>query len=159
MLKLLTIKTVVFSLLLFGFAAAAAVSARAQRGGVDVGINYNYVRANAPPGSCGCFALNGGINFSHSIGIVGEIASQHASNVSGSGSDLTLTSYLVGPRYTWEHARHFAPFAQVLLGGAHASGNMAPGNSGLPGSANAFSMIAGGGVDISLTRRICSASI
>lgn len=160
MLKLLRIKTLVFSLLLFGFTAVAAVPARAQRGGgVDVGVDYNYVRANAPPGSCGCFALNGGngwgaFNFSHSLGIVGEIASQHASNVLGSGADLTLTSYLVGPRYTLGHARHFAPFAQVLLGGAHASGNMAPGSSGLPGSANAFAMTAGGGLDISLTRRI-----
>ena len=42
----------------------------------------------------------------------------------------------------------------MLLGGAHASGNMAPGSSGLPGSANAFAMTAGGGLDIRLTRRI-----
>lgn len=160
MLKLLTIKTLVFSLLLFIFTAVAAVPARAQRGGgLDVGVDYNYVRANAPPGSCGCFALNGGsgwvaFNFSHSVGIVGEIASQHASNVLGSGADLTLTSYLVGPRYTLGHARHFAQFAQVLLGSAHAGGSMAPGSSGLPGSANAFAMTAGGGLDISLTRRI-----
>lgn len=89
MLKLLTIKTLVLSLLLLGFTAVVAVPARAQRGGgVDVGVDYNYVRANAPPGRCGCFALNGGsgwvaFNFSHSVGIVGEIASQHASNIFG----------------------------------------------------------------------------
>jgi peptidoglycan-associated lipoprotein len=153
-------KTLAVSLLLFGFTAVAVLSARAQSGGsVDVGVDYNYVRTNAPAGGCGCIALNGGsgwvaFNFSHSVGIVGEIASQHASNISGSGADLTLTSYLAGPRYTWAHARHFAPFAQVLLGGAHASGGLAPGNSGLPGSANAFAMIAGGGLDIRLTRHI-----
>jgi outer membrane immunogenic protein len=160
MRKLRLLKTPAAYLLLFGFTAVATLSARAQSGGsVDAGVDYNYVRGNAPAGSCGCFALNGGggwvaFNFSHSIGIVGEIASQHASNISSSGVDLTLTSYLVGPRYTWAHARHFAPFAQALLGGAHASGNLAPGSSGLPGSANAFATIAGGGLDISLTRRI-----
>jgi peptidoglycan-associated lipoprotein len=103
--------------------------------------------------------MNGGsgwiaVNFSHSLGIVGEVASQHASNISGSSADLTLTSFLAGPRYTWGHAFHFAPFAQVLLGGAHASGSLAPGSSGLPGSANSFGMIAGGGLDIGLTRHI-----
>ena len=160
MMKSLFVRTLAVSLLLFGFTAVAALAARAQDGGlVDVGIDYNYVRTNAPAGGCGCLALNGGsgwvaFNFSHSVGIVGEIASQHVSNISSSGADLTLTSYLVGPRYSWAHARHFAPFAQVLLGGAHASGSLAPGSSGLPGSANAFGMIAGGGLDINLTRHI-----
>jgi outer membrane immunogenic protein len=132
----------------------------AQRGSlVDVGFNYNYVQTNLPAGGCRCFALNGGsawvaFNFSRSFGIVGEVASQEASNISHSGADLTLTSFLAGPRYRWTGARRFAPFAQVLLGGAHASGTLAPGNSGLPGTANAFAMIAGGGVDISLTRHI-----
>jgi outer membrane immunogenic protein len=160
MRKLLLMKTLAVSLLLFGFTTVAALSVRAQSGSLaDVGVNYNYVRTNAPAGGCGCFALNGGsgwvaFNFSHSVGVVGEIASQHASNISSSGADLTLTSYLAGPRYIWAHARHFAPFAQALLGGAHASGGLAPGSSGLPGSANTFAMIAGGGVDISLTRRI-----
>ena len=126
---------------------------------VEAGIDYNYVRTNAPTGGCGCFAMNGGsgwvaINFSHSLGVVGEIASQHASNISNSGADLTLTSYLAGPRYTWGHVRHVAPFAQLLLGGAHASGSLAPGSSGLPGSANSFAMTAGGGLDIGLTRHI-----
>jgi peptidoglycan-associated lipoprotein len=160
MLKSLLMKALIFSLLLFGFTAIAALSAHAQSAAsVDLGVDYNYVRTNAPAAGCGCFALNGGsgwvaVNLMHSVGIVGEIASQHASNISSSGADLTLTSYLVGARYTWAHARHFAPFAQVLLGGAHASGGLAPGSSGLPGSGNAFAMTAGGGLDISLTRRI-----
>jgi outer membrane immunogenic protein len=154
-------KTVAFLLLLLlGFTAFTTRSAGAQSHSLlDVGVDYNYVRTNAPAGGCGCFDLSGGsgwvaFNFSHSLAIVGEIASQHASNISGSGADLILTSYLAGPRYTWGRARHFAPFAQVLLGGAHASGSLAPGTSGLPGSANSFGMIAGGGLDIGLTRHI-----
>ena len=26
----------------------------------EAGFNYNYIRANAPPGQCGCFGFNGG---------------------------------------------------------------------------------------------------
>jgi outer membrane immunogenic protein len=104
-------------------------------------------------------SLNGGsgwaaFNFTRSLGIVGEIASQHASNISSTGADLTLTSFLAGPRYTWARAGRFAPFAQVLLGGAHAGGTLAPGGSVLSGSANAFALIAGGGLDIDLSKHI-----
>jgi outer membrane immunogenic protein len=156
-------KTLAFLLLALGFSPAAAPPALAQSAysghSLDVGLDYNYVRSNLPAGGCGCFALNGGsgwmaLNFGRSVGIVGEIASQRASNISGSGADLTLTSFLAGPRYRRTMAGHFGPFAQALLGGAHAGGSLAPGSHGLPGSANAFAMIAGGGLDIGLTRHI-----
>lgn len=151
---------VTFLLLALGFTAAAPRSALAQRGSLlDVGIAYNYVRTNVPAGGCGCFSLNGGsgwvaFNLTRSLGIVGEIASQRASNISSTGVDLTLTSFLAGPRFRWSHTRHFAPFAQALLGGAHASGSLAPGSSGLSGSPNTIALIAGGGLDIALTRHI-----
>jgi opacity protein-like surface antigen len=44
------------------------------------------------------------------------------------------------------------PFGQVLFGGTHASGSLAPGSSGIAGSSNAFAMTAGGGLDVGLTR-------
>ncbi len=159
MRKLILVKTVAFLLLALGFTAIAPRPALAQGSLVDVGVDYNYVRSNLPAGGCGCFALNGGsgwvaFNFTRSLGIVGEIASQGASNISGSSADLTLTSFLAGPRYRRTVAGHFGPFVQVLLGGARAGGSLAPGSSGLPGSANAFAMIAGGGLDIGLTRHI-----
>jgi outer membrane immunogenic protein len=156
-------KTLAFLLLALGFSPAAAPPALAQSAysghSLDVGLDYNYVRTNLPAGGCGCFALNGGsawvaFNFSRSLGVVGEIASQDASNISGSSADLTLTSFLAGPRYRRRMGGHFGPFAQALLGGAHAGGSLAPGSPGLPGSANAFAMIAGGGLDIGLTRHI-----
>jgi peptidoglycan-associated lipoprotein len=120
---------------------------------LEVGGGYTYVRANAPPGGCGCFSLNGGngwlaFNATKSIAVVGELGVQHASNVLGTGADLTLTSYSFGPRYTVRRFGRLQPFAQVLLGGAHASGSLAPGSSGLAGSANAF---AGGGLDVRLS--------
>jgi outer membrane immunogenic protein len=153
-------KTLGVLLLTLAFTAVFAERALAQGGSrVEVGLDYNYVRSNVPPGGCGCFGLNGGsgwvaFKFTRSLGLVGEIASQNASNISTTGADLTLTSYLAGARYNWTHAGRFAPFTQALLGEAHAGGTLAPGNSGLPGSANAFAMTAGGGLDIGLTRRL-----
>jgi outer membrane immunogenic protein len=166
MRKRIVTKTIVMLLLAIGFNVITVPFAHAQNAGaadgghsVAVGLDYNYVRSNVPAGACGCFSLNGGsgwvgFNLSHSFGIVGEIASQHASNISGTGVDLTLTSFLVGPRYTWTHPRRYAPFVQALVGGVHAGGELAPGSSGLAGSANAFAMTAGGGLDIGLTRHI-----
>jgi outer membrane immunogenic protein len=135
-----------------------AANASAQSGSLlEAGVNYNYVRTNAAPGNCGCINLQGGsgwaaYNFTRSFGIVGEVASQHASNISPFAADLTLTSFMGGVRYKKSIGGRFSPFAQVLLGGAHASGSMAPGNSGIPGSPNAFAMAAGGGIDLRLSR-------
>ena len=153
-------KTVAGFLLALGCGAMTVRPALAQSvSRVDAGVEYNYVRTNAPAGGCGCFAMNGGsgwvaFNFSHSLGIVGEVAAQHASNISSTGADLTLTSFLAGPRHTWSVARRFAPFVQALFGGVHAGGSLAPGGSGMAGSANAFAMTAGGGLDIGFTRHI-----
>jgi len=158
MRKLVFTKIAALLLLAFGFTAITVQPAHAQNAArIDVGVDYNYVRSNAPPGGCGCFSLNGGnvwaaFNFTRSLGIVGELASQHASDVAGTTADLTLTSYLAGPRYRFTRAHRFTPFAQALVGGVHASGVLAPGSSGLSGSANAFAMIAGGGLDVGLSR-------
>ena len=46
------------------------------------------------------------------------------------------------------------PYGQVLFGGTHAGGTLAPGSSGIAGSANAFAMTAGGGVEVEVRRRL-----
>jgi outer membrane immunogenic protein len=147
--QILTVMAVTLGFFVLTSAPAAAQS-------LDIGANYNYVHTNAPPGGCGCFALNGGsawlgVNLTRSFGIVGEVASQHGSDSSG---DLMLTSYLAGPRYTVRGFDRFKPFGQVLFGGAHASGSLAPGTTNISGSPNAFAMTAGGGLDIGLTEHI-----
>jgi outer membrane immunogenic protein len=141
-------------IVMFGFFVIASAPADAQS--LDVGANYNWVHSNAPPGGCGCFDLNGGsawvgVNLTHSFGIVGAVASQQGSDSNG---DLTLTSYLAGPRYIVHGFDRFKPFGQVLFGGAHASGALAPGSANISGSPNAFAMTAGGGLDIGLTEHI-----
>jgi len=70
---------------------------------LEAGGNYNYVRANAPPGGCGCFSMNGGAgwfayNFTQGPAVVGEVGSIHGSDIDGTTSGLTVTSFLFGPR-------------------------------------------------------------
>jgi len=67
---------------------------------------------------------------------------------------LTLTSFVLGPQYSWHHANRTVPFAELLMGGAHASGALTSGTTGLTGSENALAMTFGGGVDIQLKSRV-----
>lgn len=142
-----------FWLLLSAFLFSLAPQAHAQSNSkFEVGADYNYVRSNAPPGGCTCFSLNGGdasvaYHFGSGLAAVAEVSSVHAGNIFGAGSDLTLTSYLFGPRYYWHNHTKFTPFGHVLLGGAHASSSFA----GVSSGDNAFAAKVGGGVDYALT--------
>jgi outer membrane immunogenic protein len=124
---------------------------------LEAGANYNYARTNAGPGDCGCIGLQGGsgwvsFNLNHSFGLVGEVGTQHDTDISPFAANLTVISYMGGVRYQKHIGVRISPFVQVVAGGAHANGSMAPGNSGIPGSSNAFAMAAGGGVDLRLNR-------
>ncbi|MFZ0419024.1 MAG: outer membrane beta-barrel protein [Candidatus Sulfotelmatobacter sp.] len=126
---------------------------------MEIGANYGYVRGNAPPGVCGCFSMDGGsgwlgYNFGSSFTVVGEISSEHASTIAGNPAGLTLTAFMLGPRYSWHHANRIMPFGQLLVGAAHASGGVTSGTAGLVGSENAFATTLGGGVDVQLTSRV-----
>jgi peptidoglycan-associated lipoprotein len=136
-----------------------AAQAQAEPSQLEAGIDYNFVRANGPPGGCGCFSMNGAnarasVRLAGGFSAVGEFGGEFSSDVNGTGEDLTLYSYLFGPRYTVRKWERWQPFAQLLVGGAHASGTFEPSVSGTSGSYNAFAMVAGGGLDINLTKRI-----
>jgi peptidoglycan-associated lipoprotein len=124
---------------------------------LEVGGNYTYVYSNAPPGGCGCFSMNGGnawasLKLTHRLSAVGEVGLQQNGDVLGTGIDLTLTSYLFGARYTFLTSSRVHPFGQALVGGAHASGRFAHAIAG--GSTNELSVLAGGGLDVDLTRHL-----
>jgi peptidoglycan-associated lipoprotein len=146
------------ALLLIAFSGWLVSSPEAlaeSAGNLEIGANYIYTRTNAPPGGCGCFSLNGGAgwvgyNFRGNLALIGEVSGSHASDIEGTTASLTLSSFLGGLRYSRHHNR-LAPFGQVLLGGAHASGELTPGSSGLAGSGNGFAMTAGGGLDVKLS--------
>src|SRR5215831_7766770 len=69
----------------------------------EIGLNYNYVHANAPPGHCGCFSLNGGsatflYNLRPKWAAMADITVAHSNNVNNTGQNITLIHYLFGAR-------------------------------------------------------------
>ena len=90
---------------------------------LEYGAAYNYFHANAPPGKCGCFMMNGGnaivvYNLTPKWSAVADLTIGHATNVAGSFQNITIFDYLFGPRYTRRSSSRFVPYAQAMLGGA-----------------------------------------
>ena len=149
---------VAISLILSATFAAPAISQTPSPSSWEVEAGYNYVHTNAPPSGCGCFSMNGGTasvvrQFNPAFGFVGEFNGVTNSQVDAAGHSLTLLTYLVGPRYRVPSRSRFVPFAQILVGGAHATGGLYVANGSL-GTANAFATSMGGGVDITLNSRV-----
>jgi outer membrane protein OmpA-like peptidoglycan-associated protein len=123
----------------------------------NVAGGYNFIDANAPPGSCQCFTMNGAFvsgdfNLNQWLGVAGEITAGHATNISSLGQNLTLMTFLAGPRVSWRHGR-FTPFAEFLLGGVRGTGSYFPTATSSSSSASGFSYSTGGGLDVRLTER------
>lgn len=138
--------------LLLSAASIASAQGRAFRG--DLGLTYQWVRTNTQPGSCGCFGLNGaGVSASWALTSrwhgAAEVSAGHEADGPSTGNSLTLVSYLVGARYllrplgSSEH-RKLQPFAQLLVGSAHAGGGIAGAGDGT----YAFASRVGGGLDV-----------
>ncbi len=120
---------------------------------VEIGANYNYFHANAPPGQCGCFGLNGGsgsvvVNVTPVWSGVADIAVAFANNVDNTQQNITIINYLFGPRYTRRTSSRFVPYGQILLGGAKENVNF-----DFVINRNSFGLLGGGGVTTKLGRR------
>jgi outer membrane immunogenic protein len=119
---------------------------------LEVGGNYNYFRANAPPGQCGCFGLNGGsgtvlMNITPKWSAVADIAVAQASNVDGTAQNILILNYLFGPRYTRRMHSRYVPYGQVLFGGAKENVNFQ-----FTINRQSFGLLGGGGVTTRLKR-------
>ncbi len=166
------VKISALSVLLLAALVVSASSCRAQAQATqpakaasaarpELAINYNYLRSNAPPGGGANFGLDGGsIDFAWPLSdsrfaMVGDIAATHASGITATGYDLTLSTYLAGLRYSPLDPRfRLQPYAQALAGVAHASGSLVEGPTAtvlnFP-AATAFEI--GGGINLKLNRR------
>jgi outer membrane immunogenic protein len=120
---------------------------------LQFGANYNYFHANAPPGQCGCFSLNGGsgtvvYNITSRWAAVADLTVGHATNVDNSLQNITIFNYLFGPRYTRRMKSRFVPYGQILLGGAKEDVNFQ-----FTINRQSFGLLAGGGVTTRLKGR------
>jgi peptidoglycan-associated lipoprotein len=144
---------------------AAAASGQGTSA-MDVSAGYSYLRANAPPGQCGCFNMNGGSGsfaayLGHGFSAVGDFGGYYQGNVANSGESLTLETYLFGPRYSFHRGKKVTPFTQFLIGGAHGSGSTystsvssLSGTGTSSGSANGLAFTAGGGLDWNINKTV-----
>ncbi len=116
---------------------------------------YSFFDYRAGDSFPGPVRLQGGVgsvdyNFNSWFGIEGEFGGYHVGTVNNTSVDGTGFSYLFGPQLTYRNSSRFTPFAHVLFGGAWANDTLA--NAGA--SANSFTLAAGGGFDLWLTKHI-----
>ncbi len=165
-----------------GASAPAASPAHAgrryhKRAKVEVFLGYSRFGAgsNLSSGTAGnrMVGLNGGsaaveFNLSRYVGLVGDFGGYDTNKleITGTGANQprdvdaggTAYSYMFGPRVHFGRDRIVSPFAQVLVGGVHATAVTVNGCSGtsctpLPVQ-NTLAVAAGGGIDIWLTPHI-----
>jgi outer membrane immunogenic protein len=120
----------------------------------EVGANYNYFHANAPPGQCGCFSLNGAsgtllMNVTPAWSAVADIAVAHANNVDNTSQNITIVNYLFGARYSRRNSSRFVPYGEALFGGAKEDVNFQ-----FTINRNSFGLAVGGGASVRLKRRL-----
>jgi len=88
---------------------------------MELGFDYAYIHANAPPAECGCFSMEGfgggfTINGEHGLSAVVDLATAKANNVNGTTQNIRIFNVLGGPRYSFRSRSKFTPYGQVLLG-------------------------------------------
>jgi peptidoglycan-associated lipoprotein len=123
----------------------------------DLSVGYNHVNANAPPGVSNYFGPNGGyvsgaVHVKDWLSVAGEFTGGHASSISMLGQNLTLLTFMGGPRLSFTGHR-LVPFGQALFGGAHGSDSYFPTSTSSTSSASSWAFSTGGGLDVNLTRR------
>jgi outer membrane immunogenic protein len=148
--------------------AAAACAQSEYPGGLipraEVAFNYSYMRANAAPGNCGCFNLNGGgtetaLHTYRNFSVVFDLTGERAGGAGAAGQSLSLLSYTAGPRFSYPLRRarrvQTTPFVQGLFGAVHGFDGQFPKSSGaISTSATDAAFLVGGGLDLGLSRRL-----
>ena len=120
----------------------------------EVAGMFDYVNFN-PAGGFSSFNNYGGSgsftwNVTRWIGLTEELGGlTYTRQVSGGSSHGGLTTFFVGPRLNLRKFNYFVPYLEFMAGGAHASTPLTG-----DGSQTSFAAMAGGGVDIVLTRNI-----
>jgi outer membrane immunogenic protein len=128
------------------FSVLAGVAHAQETPVADVAVGYGFIEV--PQGFT--FMMHGGsvaaaYNVNDWLGIVGDFGAYHAHP----GVSLTAETYTFGPRFSYRALGRFTPFAQLLLGGQHASAV----TTGFTDASNAFTIGAGGGFDVGLDGR------
>ena len=121
---------------------------------MEVGVDYAYLHANAPPAQCGCFSLQGvgggfAINAVHGFSLVADIATANAKNVDGTPQNIRILNFLAGPRYSYRTHSRYTPYVQALFGRSLELSNYA-----IVQNKYGFALSGGGGVNRAFGRYV-----
>jgi len=147
-------RTIVFAVAVI--LCTAMTAAAQERNSTEVFLGYSYMRANPSTSGADSFNLNGGdasISYyvKHWLGLTADFGGYHVGQIGSTSVDSNLSTYLFGPRVRLPGTSRIRPFAQLLVGEAHATGSTAFAGAN---THNAFAMAVGGGVDVPWTRHI-----
>jgi len=142
---------------------------------VELFLGYSHFGTDSTDATAGnrMVGLNGGsasiaFNIWRDLGLVVDFGGYAANRLqlTGTGDNQpsvsdasgTVFSYLAGPRLSFRNSSHFTPFAQALFGTVRAGDvtvSNCAGSSCVPLPAqDSFSLAAGGGLDIGLSRHV-----
>src|SRR5262245_2849262 len=140
-------------------------------------LGYNFVRFNPNSDFIPSFNANGGggqfaYNFNKWVSGVFDMGAVTKGTLGGFSIDSTVVNFVAGPRVYFRNNSRFTPFGHVLFGGAYSTasariplpeGIIPPGlivddrqplSARLNASHTGFAMMAGGGLDIKLSKHI-----
>jgi opacity protein-like surface antigen len=142
-------------------------------------LGYNFARFNPNSGFVPSLNANGGsgqfvYNFSKYFGAAVDLGAVTRGTLNGAPWDTTVVDFVAGPRFTYHNHSRFTPFVQALFGGAYSTTSTAislpataitlptsvvvpfdgPFTSRLTASTTNFAMLAGGGLDIKVSKHI-----
>jgi outer membrane protein OmpA-like peptidoglycan-associated protein len=145
----------------------------------EIFLGYNFARFNPNSDFIPSFNANGGsgqfvYNFNRWLGVAMDAGAVNKGVLNGFDVDTTVVNFVAGPRVTFHNRSHFVPFVQALFGGSYATTSTRltalPATAALPpgfvvppdlpitarlrASHTRFAMLAGGGLDIKVSRHV-----
>ena len=131
---------------------------------VEVSLAYSPTEANAPPGHCGCFFMNGvsaegNFRTYRAFTTVVDVTATHTGNLVNTGQPFSMIMATGGIRLNYriggERFYYFKPFVQGLAGMAHGFDSAFPSKSGfIEPTANSFALLVGMGLDYKYRRHL-----
>jgi outer membrane immunogenic protein len=121
---------------------------------IAVSVSYTAMVGNSPPGTCGCFLLNGGssegvFHVWRNVAAVAQVAGNRSGQIPNSIQGLSLVTYMGGPRYSYLVMHRFTAYGQFLAGGVHGFDSYFPNNDAKStGAADSFAIAPGGGLEV-----------
>jgi hypothetical protein len=146
----------------------------------EIFLGYNFAKFNPNSDVIPSFNANGGsgqfqYNFNRYLGLAIDVGAVNKGVLNGFDVDTTVMNFVAGPRVTFHNRSRFVPFVEALFGGAYATmstnltalpavSSVLPPGLVLPpelpvtvrlrASRTGFAMLAGGGLDLKLSRHV-----